>query len=68
MLLCPGGQAELIYTHRVHLGEPNRELVIYAGHKVGVRWEVCGDAAWREVVPRRMSHLISSRCLDQRVK
>ena len=37
VLMCPGGQAELIYTHRMHLAPPNRELVIYAGHKVGQR-------------------------------
>ncbi|GAX74485.1 hypothetical protein CEUSTIGMA_g1934.t1 [Chlamydomonas eustigma] len=40
VLVCPGGQAELIYTHRLHMDKSERELVIYAGHKGFIRLAV----------------------------
>lgn len=37
VLMCPGGQAELVHTHRAFLPGEKRELAIFAGHKGFVR-------------------------------
>lgn len=35
VLLCPGGQAEMVHTYRIFKPAAQRELVIHARHKVG---------------------------------